>query len=95
MRQSIRVIWALTRRALNEILRVPGAAIPGVLAPTIFFIGLSGAFGKAAQLPGFHGDDFRTFIIPVSIPVRRPASTWRATSSTAGSTGCWCARRRG
>lgn len=67
MRQSIRVIWALTRRAMNEIVRVPGAAIPGVLAPTIFFIGLSGAFGRAATLPGFHGADFKTFIIPVSI----------------------------
>jgi len=67
MIQSLRVIRALSRRALNEILRVPGAAIPGILAPTIFFIGLSGAFGRAAQLPGFHADDFRTFIIPVSI----------------------------
>jgi ABC-2 type transport system permease protein len=67
MRQSLRVVRALSRRALNEILRVPGAAIPGILAPTIFFIGLSGAFGRAAQLPGFHADDFRTFIIPVSI----------------------------
>ena len=67
MTESIRVIRALSRRALNEILRVPGAAIPGILAPTIFLIGLSGAFGKAAQLPGFGADDFRTFIVPVSI----------------------------
>jgi ABC-type multidrug transport system permease subunit len=64
---SFRVVLALSRRALNEILRVPGAAIPGILAPTIFLIGLSGAFGKAAQLPGFHASDFRTFIVPVSI----------------------------
>jgi ABC-type multidrug transport system permease subunit len=67
MRQSARVVVALSRRALNEILRVPGAAIPGILAPTIFLIGLSGAFGKAAQLPGFGADDFRTFIVPVSM----------------------------
>ena len=67
MMDSIRVVRALSRRALNEIVRVPGAAIPGVLAPTIFLIGLSGAFGKAAQLPGFHASDFRTFIVPVSI----------------------------
>jgi ABC-type multidrug transport system permease subunit len=64
---SIRVVRALSRRALNEILRVPGAAIPGILAPTIFLIGLTGAFGKAAQLPGFGAGDFRTFIVPVSI----------------------------
>jgi ABC-type multidrug transport system permease subunit len=67
VRQSLRVIGALSRRALNEILRVPGAAIPGILAPTIFLIGLSGAFGKAAQLPGFDASDFRMFIVPVSI----------------------------
>jgi ABC-type polysaccharide/polyol phosphate export permease len=54
-------------RALNEILRVPGATIPGVLAPTIFMIGLSGVFGKAAQLPGFDASDFRTFIVAVGM----------------------------
>jgi ABC-2 type transport system permease protein len=67
MKQSLRVVRALSRRAMNEILRVPGAAIPGILAPTIFFIGLSGAFAKAATLPGYNSADFQTFIIPVSI----------------------------
>jgi ABC-2 type transport system permease protein len=46
---------------------VPGAAIPAVIAPTIFMVGLSGLFGKAASLPGFHADDFRTFIVPVGL----------------------------
>ena len=67
---NLRVVGALSRRALNEILRVPGGAIPGVLAPTIFMIGLSGVFGEAAQLPAFAGDvgtDFRTFIVPVGM----------------------------
>ncbi len=67
---NLRVILALSRRALNELLRVPGASIPGVLAPTIFMIGISGVFGAAAQLPQFAGDvgsDFRTFIIPVGM----------------------------
>ncbi len=67
MRQSLRVIGALSRRALNEILRVPGAAVPGILAPTIFMIGLTGAFGQAAHLHNFGAADFRTFIVPVSI----------------------------
>ena len=40
------------RRGLNEILRVPGGAIPGVLAPTIFMLGLAAVFGKAASLDG-------------------------------------------
>jgi ABC-type multidrug transport system permease subunit len=64
---NLRVIRALGRRALNEIVRVPGAAIPGVLAPTIFMIGLSGVFGEAAALPGFDATDFRTFIVPVGM----------------------------
>ena len=65
--QNLRVILALSRRALNEILRVPGASIPGVLAPTIFMIGISGVFGEAARLPGFEAADFRTFIVPVGM----------------------------
>ncbi|MCW3040995.1 MAG: hypothetical protein JWM31_2900 [Solirubrobacterales bacterium] len=67
MRASLIVIRALVRRALNEILRVPGAAIPGVLAPTIFMLGLSSVFGEASSLPGFTADDFRTFVVPVGL----------------------------
>ena len=67
MTQTGVVVGALVRRALNEILRVPGAAIPGVLAPTIFMIGLSAVFGEAAQLRGFEADSFREFIVPVGM----------------------------
>jgi ABC-2 type transport system permease protein len=67
MTHNIRVIQALSRRGLNELVRVPGASIPGVLAPTIFLVGLSGVFGAAAQLPGFDATDFRTFIVPVGM----------------------------
>jgi ABC-2 type transport system permease protein len=66
VRQHLRIIRALTRRALNEILRVPGGAIPGVLAPTIFMLGLSSVFGAAARLRGYDVD-FRTFIVPVGL----------------------------
>lgn len=66
MRAHALVAGALVRRALNEITRVPAAAIPGVLAPTIFMVGLSSVFGKAANVPGFpEGVDFMTFIIAV------------------------------
>jgi len=65
--QNLSIVRALSLRALNEILRVPGGAIPGVLAPTIFMIGLSGVFGEAARLPGFDATDFRTFIVPVGM----------------------------
>ena len=64
---SLAVIRALVRRAQNELTRVPGAALPGVLAPTIFMVGLSGVFGEAARLPGFDATDFRTFIVPVGL----------------------------
>jgi ABC-type multidrug transport system permease subunit len=64
---EFRTIWALMRRALNEIVRVPGAAIPGVLAPTIFMLGLTSVFGKLTLLPGFTTNDFMSFLIPVSI----------------------------
>jgi ABC-type multidrug transport system permease subunit len=64
---QLATVAALTRRALNEILRVPAAAIPGVLAPTIFFLGLTAVFGNLVQLPGFDTDDYQSFIIPVSL----------------------------
>src|SRR4051795_8351786 len=67
MRASLAVIGALVRRAINEVTRVPGAALPGVLAPTIFMVGLSGVFGEAAHLRGFEATDFRTFIVPVGM----------------------------
>jgi ABC-type multidrug transport system permease subunit len=67
VKASLRTIGALIRRALNELVRVPGAAIPGVLAPTIFMLGLSSVFGHADQLRGFTADDFRTYIVPVGL----------------------------
>jgi ABC-2 type transport system permease protein len=64
--QSVDATWALIRRAANEILRVPGAAIPGVLAPTIFFLGLTSVFGALSDLPGFPAP-FKDWMIPVSL----------------------------
>lgn len=65
MSATVGILRALVRRAFNEILRVPGGAIPGVLAPTIFFLGFAGVYGAAAQLPGFPTGSFRSFIVPV------------------------------
>ena len=64
-RSSLAVVAALVRRALNELTRVPGAAIPGVVAPTIFIIGITSVFGQADSLTGFGDVDFRTFLVPV------------------------------
>jgi ABC-type multidrug transport system permease subunit len=60
------MVWALMRRGLNEILRVPGAAIPGMLAPAIFLLGLTAVFGNLKDLPGYPTDNFMSFLVPVS-----------------------------
>jgi ABC-type multidrug transport system permease subunit len=67
MGAEARTIGAMTRRAANEILRVPGAAIPGVMAPTIFFLGLTAVFGGLTNLPGFGTDSYASFLIPISL----------------------------
>lgn len=66
-RANLATVGALMARAKNEILRVPGAAIPGVLAPTIFFLGLNGVFGALTQLTGFTTGSYESFIVPVSM----------------------------
>jgi ABC-2 type transport system permease protein len=66
-RANLATILALMARAKNEIIRVPGAAIPGVLAPTIFFLGLNGVFGALTQLQGFETGSYESFIVPVSM----------------------------
>ena len=64
---QLETVGALMRRGLNEILRVPGAAIPGVLAPTIFFLGLTAVFGNLTLLPGFTTESYQSFLVPVSL----------------------------
>ena len=66
-RTNLATIGALMARAKNELVRVPGAAIPGVLAPTIFFLGLNGVFGALTQLKGFSTGSYESFIVPISM----------------------------
>jgi len=66
-RANLAAIGALMARTRNELLRVPGAAIPGVLAPTIFFLGLNGVFGALTQLEGFEIGAYESFVVPVSM----------------------------
>ncbi|MCB0865977.1 MAG: ABC transporter permease [Solirubrobacterales bacterium] len=67
LRSDLTTIAAMLRRSANELIRVPGAAIPGVLAPTIFFLGLTSVFGSLTLLPGFDTDSYKSFMIPVSM----------------------------
>ena len=60
------MVWSLMKRGLNEIMRVPGAAVPGMLAPAIFLLGLTAVFGNITQLPGYPTDSFISFMVPVS-----------------------------
>jgi ABC-2 type transport system permease protein len=57
----------LMRRSIYEVVRVPGAAIPGVLAPSIFMLGLTAVFGELTELRGFGTTDYLAFILPVSL----------------------------
>ncbi len=66
-RANLATIAAMMARAENELVRVPGAAIPGVLAPTIFFLGLNGVFGALTQLRGFSAGSYESFIVAVSM----------------------------
>jgi ABC-type multidrug transport system permease subunit len=67
LRVDVSTIRAMIERSRNELLRVPGAAIPGVLAPTIFFLGLTAVFGSLTLLPGFDTQSYQSFLIPVSL----------------------------
>jgi ABC-type multidrug transport system permease subunit len=67
MSASLAVTGALMRRSLNEVIRVPGAAVPGILAPTLLLLGLTAAFGKITEVRGFGTDDYLSFLAPVSL----------------------------
>ncbi len=66
-RADLATVAALVRRAANELLRVPGAAIPGVLAPTIFFVGLVAVFGNLTDLRAFPTDSYPSWLIAISL----------------------------
>jgi ABC-2 type transport system permease protein len=66
-RADLAMVQALIKRAGNELLRVPGAAIPGIMAPTIFFLGITSVFGNLTLLPGFDSSSYQSFVLPVSL----------------------------
>jgi ABC-2 type transport system permease protein len=76
--ENVRLVSALARRGLNEILRVPGASLPGVLAPAIFMLGTYSVFGGLALLPGFGHSDYLNWILPVGF-IQSAAFTGAAT----------------
>ena len=67
LRTQLPVILLLARRGINELVRVPGAAIPGAVAPAIFVLSTSAVFGKLAVLPGFTTSHYLTFAVAVGL----------------------------
>ena len=63
----VAVARALIRRSFNELLRVPGGALPGIVAPTIFLLGLTSVFGDLDQLRGFTGNEFISFLTAITL----------------------------
>ncbi len=53
MSAYLRVVWALTRRAINRVLRRPQLMMPIFLVPTMFLAVTSGGAARAVDLPGF------------------------------------------
>jgi ABC-type multidrug transport system permease subunit len=64
---DVKTTLVLMRRALNEVIRVPGASIPGVLAPAIFNVGLTAVFGNFTQVTGFGTESYITFIVAIGL----------------------------
>ena len=93
-RRNWATIAAIVNRSKNELIRVPGAAIPGVLAPTIFFLGLNGVFGALTQLKGFSTGTYESYIVPVSM-LQGAGFTGAAASTAAGAAGAAAARSAG
>ena len=64
---QLETVRALMRRGSTRSCACPGAAIPGVLAPTIFFLGLTAVFGNLTRLAGFGTDSYESWLVPVSL----------------------------
>ncbi len=66
-RADLAVALAMVRRNFNELVRVPGGAIPGIVAPSIFMVGLTAVFGDLQRLPGFTAHQFISFLVPITL----------------------------
>jgi ABC-2 type transport system permease protein len=64
---SAPIVWALARRSIIGIGRVPSAFIPSVIMPIAFVILFSGAFSAITQLPSFDTDNILSWYAPMTI----------------------------
>jgi ABC-2 type transport system permease protein len=61
------VSWAIARRSLVNVLRIPAAFIPIVAMPIFFVIAFSGSFSSFTRLPGFPTDNILNWMVPFAI----------------------------
>jgi ABC-2 type transport system permease protein len=61
------VAFALARRSLVSILRIPAAVVPLVAMPVFFVIAFSGSFSSLTKLPQFPTDNILDWMVPFAI----------------------------
>lgn len=61
------VAFALARRSLVNVLRIPAAVIPLVAMPVFFVIAFSGSFRSLTNLPTFPTDNILSWMVPFAI----------------------------
>jgi ABC-2 type transport system permease protein len=61
------VAWALARRSMVGILRIPAAVVPLIAMPMFFVIAFSGSFSSLSDLPGFPTDNVYNWFVPFAI----------------------------
>jgi ABC-2 type transport system permease protein len=61
------VAWALAKRSMIGILRIPAAVVPLVAMPMFFVIAFSGSFSSLSDLPSFPTDNVYNWFVPFAI----------------------------
>jgi ABC-2 type transport system permease protein len=56
--------WALARRNLVNVVRIPGAVVPIVAMPVFFLLAFSGSFNGVTEIPSFPTDHILNWVAP-------------------------------
>lgn len=58
---------SLGRRSLADLVREPGGVLPELITPTFLYLAVAWMFGGLADLPGFGGGDYVSFLLALGI----------------------------
>lgn len=61
-----RVVWAIARRSLVLIPRLPSTFIPSIVMPIFLTVAFAGPFANLVNLPGFPADHILDWILPMT-----------------------------